>query len=378
MPLTNTQFLQILFTPADFSSLNMSERSDFIIVLRQQKIIARFAHSCLADSLIETFDPSSQRHLQNALHVSNRLKRQVVEEAKGLNRILQPASEFVVFLKGAAYSLSNRQVGEGRIYGDIDILINKEQLDDCEKALAVEGWFGQEITDYDDKYYRQWAHEIPPLMHLQRGTIIDVHHNIIPIISKDAPTVKALASHIVKNQYGLQVLSMEAQFVHSAVHLFRNEDYVNAFRDIQDLYFMLKEAPSDFLQQLVTVAESLGFVYEIGLALYFVHTLFSQFEATCLVDEPTVKICLDSRSKLRQKFDIYIFKDVLRPQHELLTGSQTPLKQFLAIVRGHCIKMPLHLLGYHLLVKSGRGIIESLFGKHVFAPKDEQSEQQKY
>jgi hypothetical protein len=53
-------------------------------------------------------------------------------------------------------------------------------------------------------------------------------------------------------------------------------------------------------------------------------------------------------------------------------------KHFLAILRGHYIKMPLPLLVYHLLVKSGRGIIESILGKHVFTKKDEHSEARKF
>jgi hypothetical protein len=33
---------------------------------------------------------------------------------------------------------------------------------------------------YDQRYYREWMHELPPMQHLRRGNVIDVHHAILP------------------------------------------------------------------------------------------------------------------------------------------------------------------------------------------------------
>lgn len=340
-------------------------QSNVVVVLRQQKVLARYAYFCGINNVMSALHEKTQRHLKNALKVAHKQKEQVLYEAKELSCLLKPDSDFVVFLKGAAYSLSETKVGFGRIYSDIDVLVNKPQLNACEQTLAVHGWLGQEINDYDDKYYRKWAHEIPPLAHSQRGTVIDIHHNIIPIISNDAPTVEALAKHVITTSEGIQILDLPAQFVHSAVHLFRNEDYSSGFRDLLDLYLMLVDQDDKFVRSIVDTSKELGFLYEVGLAFDCVNKLVDE-----IIDYKLVETCL-IRSKLRIAFDRYLFKDVLLPQHSLIIGMNKPFKHFFAIVRGHFIKMPFHFLMYHLFVKSGRGIVQYLFGKHVFTAKDE-------
>lgn len=370
MPLSNRQVVELMREPTEVVKLTVSDQSDLIIVLRHQKVLARFAFFVQQAGVFEQLHEKTQRHLKNALKIAEKQKEQVRLEAGIISKLLKRDSDFVVFLKGAAYTLSGKPVGKGRVYSDIDILVNKSQLKRCEQALALDGWFGQEINDYDDKYYRKWAHEIPPLEHAQRGTIIDVHHNIIPIVSRDAPTVESLKEHINTNSEGIQMLSQPAQFVHSSVHLFRNEDYSNGFRDLTDLYLLLTDEDPDLvndsmLNQIQQVADELDFKYEVGLSLSFLKKILK-------LDIPQKTIDANlNKSAIRVAFDHYVFNDVLMPQHDLLAHSKTPFKHFLAIVRGHFIKMPVGLLMYHLLVKSGRNVIEALLGKHIFTPKDE-------
>ncbi len=364
------QIVDILLNPSLLLSMPLAQQSDLMIVLRHQKIIARFAYLTKQYDVFDKLHEKTQRHLKNALKIAEKQKEQVQLEASLISNLLKNESKFVVFLKGAAYTLSDTLVGKGRVYSDIDILVNKAELKSCEQTLAFDGWLGQEISNYDDKYYRKWAHEIPPLEHCERGTIIDVHHNIIPIISQDAPTVEALTSFIQTNKQGIQTLTPAAQFVHSAVHLFRNEDYNNAFRDISDLYLMLlnengNEVNENFLLDVQKVADDLTFNYEVGLAYSLVSQIFSLNIPKNFIERNL------NKSRLRTAFDQFIFKDVLLPQHDLLPGSHTPFKHFLAIIRGHFIKMPFALLCYHLIVKLGRSIIEMIFGKHIFTPKDE-------
>jgi hypothetical protein len=387
--------VQLFLKPEMLVALTEPERSKVMVVLRKQKVLAKLAFLIFDNTLDEQthekppvlnehallwdkqpllanekplqLDEKTIRHLKNALRVAEKQKEQVFVEAIEISHILKPVSEFVVFLKGAAYSLNHSLAGQGRIYGDIDILVNKAQLIDCEQTLAMHGWFGEKISDYDQRYYRKWAHEIPPLVHTHRGTIIDVHHNIIPIVSNDAPSASVLKNHIVSNKDGIQTLSLPAQFVHSAVHLFRNEEYKTAFRDVLDLYFMLTEIGANNLSDIIDVAEELDFEYEVGLALRALQNIFE-----LPLSAPTIDLLLN-KSTLRVAFDQFIFAKVLLPQHRLLHCDATPIRYFLATVRAHFIKMPLHLLTYHLLMKSGRGIIEKIFGAHIFTPKDVQS-----
>lgn len=365
MNISNQFIVNLFMRPSTLADLALPDRAKVIVVLRKQKVLAKLAHLIFANDIHDTLDVKTCRHLQNAIKIAEKQKEQVFLEAKEITAILSPVSEFVVFLKGAAYSLNDSLAGEGRIYSDIDILVNKQQLLDCEQALALYGWFGEDINDYDEKYYRKWAHEIPPLAHMNRGTIIDVHHNIIPIVSNDAPSVEALKNHIVTNAQGIQTLSLPAQFVHSAVHLFRNEEYKTAFRDALDLYYMLTEIGIDQLNSVTSVARELGFNYELGLAFKTLTRLFAM-----PIPEHEIESLMD-RSAVRIAFDDFVFERVLLPQHRFLTTKNTAICHFLATVRGHFIKMPMHLLLYHLFVKSGRGIIETVFGEHIFTPNEQ-------
>ncbi|RXL80730.1 hypothetical protein EO238_31730, partial [Citrobacter sp. AAK_AS5] len=81
----------------------------------------------------------------------------------------------IVVLKGAAYAMARLPVADGRIFGDVDILVPHETLADVESALMLAGWASIHRDPYDQRYYRMWMHEIPPMRHLHRGTVIDVH-----------------------------------------------------------------------------------------------------------------------------------------------------------------------------------------------------------
>ena len=46
------------------------------------------------------------------------------------------------------------------------------------------GWQYDEVNDYDQRYYRDWMHETPPLIHKNRSMEVDLHHNIVPPVSR--------------------------------------------------------------------------------------------------------------------------------------------------------------------------------------------------
>jgi len=46
--------------------------------------------------------------------------------------------------------------------------------------LMLEGWVSGHRSAYDQRYYRKWMHEIPPMTHIRRQTVLDLHHNILP------------------------------------------------------------------------------------------------------------------------------------------------------------------------------------------------------
>ncbi|GLR70914.1 nucleotidyltransferase family protein [Agaribacter marinus] len=368
------QVIDCYLHPEKITALEPNQLSTLIIVLRQQKMLARVAANLISLNLLPDLHVKAQRHFKNAYLMASKQKLQVWEEAKLLVSQLSSASAYLIFLKGAAYSLADslasNKVAEGRYYSDIDILVDKRSINECEQVLAIKGWIAQEINNYDDKYYRQWAHEIPPMCHGTRGTIIDIHHNIVPLISGAAPNIQLLINHRVLLGDDIWVLSQPAQFVHSAIHLFRNEEFSSGFRDLTDLHIFMKQnllenTCEKFVREVIAIASEINFAKEVYLALYFLRSLDkSLFENMDDIDE-----LIDTHGPT--SIEKYIFSKVLFPQHALLDGSITPIQQFCALIRGHLLKMPIHILTYHLTVKFGRWIVESVAGKHFFTPTEE-------
>ena len=120
-------------------------------------------------------------------------------------------SSKVVLLKGAAYIALGLPLAEGRRIADIDILTEKQNLRAAERELIFYGWAKTKTDDYDQRYYREWMHEIPPLQHRQRGTVVDVHHNILPPILKRAPALLRRQSLRTSPRGGTPTIAMRSR-----------------------------------------------------------------------------------------------------------------------------------------------------------------------
>ena len=55
------------------------------------------------------------------------------------------------------------------------------------------GWATTHHDPYDQRYYRRWMHELPPMLHIRRMTLLDVHHAIVPATADLKPSSEALA-----------------------------------------------------------------------------------------------------------------------------------------------------------------------------------------
>lgn len=122
-------------------------------------------------------------HLQDQLSAatihSNQFRQDVWRELGAVEQALSALRTPVILLKGASYVLLDLPTADGRIFSDIDILVAKNHMASAEAALMLGGWAVGKLDAYDQRYYRQWSHEIPPMTHLHRGTTIDLHHSLV-------------------------------------------------------------------------------------------------------------------------------------------------------------------------------------------------------
>src|SRR5215813_11839046 len=169
-----------LSDPKNLRSLTLRQWDLLIQQGRKAGMLGRI-HALLDESGLLGQIPSAPKAHLEAAHVLALDQERVVRwEVYCIQRALAGVAPDFILLKGAAYVLSELPFARGRLQSDVDILAPKSKLNAVESALLAQGWKNVKLEKYDQRYYRQWSHELPPLQHAERGTVIDVHHNILP------------------------------------------------------------------------------------------------------------------------------------------------------------------------------------------------------
>ena len=227
--------------------------------------------------LLHEIPPRVADHFQAARARAGQHERLVRLEVRHLEQALGGTGVPLVLLKGAAYVMQRLPVARGRLFGDVDILVPQERLGLVEQALVAHGWEHVTLDPYDQRYYRTWMHELPPLRHRERQTVVDVHHTILPRSGRLGPDAGLLleAARPVGGS-GLRVLAPAEILLHSAAHLFQDGDFQGGLRDLLDLDGLLRHfagADAAFWEDLAARASQLGLDRPLFYALRFTSRL---------------------------------------------------------------------------------------------------------
>jgi hypothetical protein len=291
------------------------------------------------------------RHMTAALTVADKQRRAVLWEIKLLSRALAPVGVPVVLLKGAAYAAAGLPPAAGRTFSDIDILVPKSSLPEVEKRLLLSGWISSHHDAYDQRYYRKWMHELPPMTHIRRGTNLDVHHGILPETAriKTRPDLILAAAQPLPGYNNILIPCREDQVLHSATHLYHEGEWRHGLRDLSDLDCLLRAymGNADFLPRLSSRARQLNLTVPLGHALSNVQILLG----TPIHPQP--KLSPNALyARLGRTIMDTLFISAMGSAHPSLRHADTPLSEFLLYIRSHWLRMPLHLLIPHLLRKA--------------------------
>jgi hypothetical protein len=257
-----------------------------------------------------------------------------------------------VLLKGSAYLLAGLPPAPGRIFSDIDILVEHSKLAEVESALFAAGWISEERDAYNDRYYRQWMHELPPMRHVQRGTSIDVHHTITPPTSRFKVDGAELLNRIqaIPEYPGLYTLCPTDMVLHSAAHLFLEGEFDHGLRDLLDMNDLVVHFAKDgsYWDRLLDRAEELELKIPLSHALIHLKRLFSTAPPTRL----DTRIKALDRSVISRRLMSALLSRALRPDHPSCDERFTALARWLLYVRSHHMRMPIHLAVPHLARKA--------------------------
>jgi hypothetical protein len=140
------------------------------------------------------------------------------------------------------------------------------------------GWKPSRVNDYDLAYYRNWMHEVPPMEHVRRHTVCDLHHAINPPVSRYYVDPEKLFASLVEVLPGIHVLSATDRIIHCALHLLQEGEPKKLLRDLFDLHLLLQQylAPTQDLTRLLARANELGVDLPVITAVGAAQTLFSE------------------------------------------------------------------------------------------------------
>jgi len=305
--------------------------------------------------LLGEVPPQPREHLEAARIVALRHRRLAGYEVERIRSDLAHLGLPLILLKGAAYAMAGLPSGRGRLFSDIDILVPKDGLHQVESALMLHGWASAHHDAYDERYYRTWMHELPPMVHLRRGNAIDVHHAILPEtapVRPDPALLRAAARPIPgpPGASGLYTLCPHDMFLHSAVHLFFGGEFDQGLRDLFDLHRLALHfgAEPGFWDGLVARARALELTRPMFYALRY---LSRTFGTPVPADVMAAASAFGPPRVLLPVMDA-LFVRALAPLHPECAARFDRAARFVLYVRGNWLRMPPVLLARHLFHKA--------------------------
>jgi hypothetical protein len=343
--------LPVLRNPSSVTTLSPSQWNRLLRESRTQSLCARLSWLLSELDLHRRCPAPAWEELESQRFFATHKQAQVRLELRKLQKVLGPRGIAILLLKGAAYAQRDLVVSRGRDFADVDIMLPRARLEEAETALEAAGWVSQTENAYDQRYYRRWMHELPPMHHRARGLEVDIHHAWLPLTGRLHPSTDLIwaAGRPLKDTPYL-VPCDEDLFLHCAAQIFQDGPIAGELSGLLDLHQMLQEfgAEPSFWERVVPRAEQL----ELGRPLYYaltscVDVLDSPVPAPVLAEiqafAPTPAAARLMRIMIRR---------AVSPQARRGFGHR--LAEAILYLRSHWLRMPPGLLLVHLLRKTAR------------------------
>ncbi|HEX6734051.1 MAG TPA: nucleotidyltransferase family protein [Azonexus sp.] len=347
--MSGRQLIDAIRHPQSLRELSLKRWDSLLRVARRANLIGRLAGGVRQAGFFDELPVQVQMHLNSAEVLTTHQRVAIEWETRHLAKAFESLDAPVVLLKGAAYACAGLVAANGRLFGDVDILVPRAELTRTEAALMLQGWASGHNDAYDERYYRQWMHEIPPMTHRGRGTVVDLHHNILPLTARSSPDAgRLLAASQPLPGSRFRVLCPADMVIHSATHLFHESELQNGLRDLFDLDALLGEfsaKSAGFWEELVARARTLGLELPLYLACRYAVALLGTE-----IPRPTLET-LEKASglgALSVRWLDAVYLRALMPDHPLSSDGAMALARLAVYLRGHYLRMPFALLTAHL------------------------------
>jgi hypothetical protein len=317
---------------------------------RRELVLGHLAADIEAAALLDQVPERARAQLQDGLRFAAHSHVQAKHDALYFGALLKPLGCPVIVLKGSAYVLANQPAAAGRQAGDLDILVPRSWLGAIEQSLAEHGWHVSHKSNYDDQYYREHMHELPPIVHDNKSAVLDLHHSILPLTSRLKPKpAEMIASAQDVPGTNLKILSREDQILHSATHLFYDGDLTGGLRNLHDVHRLVRVHADDAVFWVTLAARAK--LHDLGRPLFYAlryakKYLGTKVPQTIFAQLKSAAPWAPTRWLMDVLVDIRLCKATAGHHHPLVR-----LATFLLYLRSHYLRMPPLMLIRHLWTK---------------------------
>jgi hypothetical protein len=324
--------------PASTARLDAQGWTGLISAARAEQLIGSLAFRVEGQDMPR----AAARILADARASAEQWRRSALWDAEMARRALAALDVPVILMKGTAYAAAGMDAGTGRSIGDLDIMVPRTTLGDVEAALLAAGWEWVKPDPYDDAYYREHMHELPPLIHRERDRMIDVHHTILPLTGGVTPDAAVMVADSVLLADGLRTFSPEDMVLHGVAHLFADGDLAGGLRNLWDQDRLLRELSEvpGFWLRLGERARLHGLTSHLALALRLTRRVYATPVDPVLAGRWGV-------------FDGWFARRLLA--RDGWGRSTHKFTQLAFYVRSHWLRMPPLMLARHLWTKWRKG-----------------------
>jgi hypothetical protein len=348
--------LEGLVSTARAAALSLDDWDFIMRAARRARLLGVVRARLKRDHLLEAIPPQVRAHLDGASAVAAYRRQMVLREMHAVAKVLQPRGIPLILLKGGAYIAQGLRCAEGRLPEDLDLMVPRGRLDEAEHALIEAGWTFEKTDPYDQRYYRAWSHELPPMRFPGHAMELDVHHTILPPTGRVRVDGQALVESAVPIPGSpFLALSPTDQVLHACAHLFQDSDCVGRLRDLVDIDALVREHASlpGFWATLLARAR----FHRLGRCFWYATRYSSAWLQTPIPAEAAAEVAQFRPSTATSAAMDRLIRRALVPHvRGERPGFITRLARSSLLARSMWLRMPPWLLAYHSLAKAARSM----------------------
>lgn len=348
--------IEALLDPARVQHYSLEDWDLVVRTARKSRLLGTLAARIEDHEFAKSVPAVVLEHFASERRIAGHRRALVTIELDRVARAVPATVTPIVLLKGAAYLTQALPGAASRTFADVDIMVRRELLNETEQALLRGGWESDTVDEYDQHYYREWSHELPPLRFPEHPMELDLHHNIVNPTGRLRPRTEAFfadATAVPGTRYA--VLCPEDQVLHACVHLVQDSDFQGRLREIVDIDWLLGnfQQRAGFSQRLIDRATMHGLTRPLWYALHFRarllgHEFDSAFAPTIHRWRPYKPIAV--------LMDVLVTRGLLPRHPDARPESDLDPAWWLLTMRYFWLRFPPLLLARHLLVKTRRAL----------------------